>query len=178
MLPFPDLKRRNKGEDERIEPKCHGPAAEDLTGRRFGRLIAVSRAASWKNGARWECVCTCGNTVTVRAASLKSGKTRSCGCLARSLARERCRLMGRARKGLRNAGAGRPHIDIRGQRFGRWTVIGLGRKHKSRVNWLCLCDCGTRRQVNGTELRRGRSKSCGCLSRELSRDRMIAKNNA
>jgi Holliday junction resolvasome RuvABC endonuclease subunit len=54
-----------------------------LTGRRFGRLLVIERAASdrWGN-ARWRCLCACGDDLIARGASLRDGSTRSCGCLA------------------------------------------------------------------------------------------------
>jgi hypothetical protein len=54
----------------------------DLTSKTFGRLTVLSRVkAPPPNGARWECLCICGKYTTVRADELKSGNTRSCGCL-------------------------------------------------------------------------------------------------
>lgn len=53
--------------------------------------------------------------------------------------------------------------DISGQKFGRLTVIKRLGVDKSRsVVWLCKCDCGNYIEVKGTELRRGRTTSCGC----------------
>lgn len=48
-------------------------------------------------------------------------------------------------------------------RFGKWTVISESDpgKHGDLV-CLCECDCGTRRTVRVSHLRRGTSKSCGC----------------
>src|SRR5262245_4672429 len=68
-------------------------------------------------------------------------------------------------------------IDLTGKRFGRWKVLaihpqryrwGIGRRgvwHCVAL-WHCRCDCGTERIVHGNSLRRGWSKSCGCLRRE------------
>lgn len=54
----------------------------DLTGKKFNRLTVIKRAENSRdNKAQWECVCTCGNITTVRATCLKSGSTKSCGCL-------------------------------------------------------------------------------------------------
>lgn len=63
--------------------------------------------------------------------------------------------------------------DITGQTFGRLKVIApIGRKNGG-INWLCFCECGTECEVVLGHLINGRSKSCGCLSRELARDRLI-----
>lgn len=64
-------------------------------------------------------------------------------------------------------------IDITGQRFGRLTVMEKIPSNKStNARWLCKCDCGNTTEVLGTTLRRGESKSCGCLRAELSRKQL------
>lgn len=60
------------------------PASLNLAGQRFGRLTAISPVPNYKHLHRgWECLCDCGNTVTVRVQQLRAGKTQSCGCLRR-----------------------------------------------------------------------------------------------
>ncbi len=55
----------------------------DLTGRQFGRLCAVQRVENTKTGnSAWLCRCECGREKTIRASSLRSGNTKSCGCLS------------------------------------------------------------------------------------------------
>lgn len=55
-------------------------------GDRFGRLTAVRQCGKnkWRDQL-WECACDCGATKVVAAGKLKSGHTRSCGCLARDV---------------------------------------------------------------------------------------------
>ncbi len=63
-----------------------GRHAIDLTDQTFGRLTAKERVRckpSPKDGARWRCVCRCGNEIVTKAGHLRSGTTRSCGCLRR-----------------------------------------------------------------------------------------------
>lgn len=61
-------------------------------------------------------------------------------------------------------------IDLTGKHFGKLTVIKkeyfIPEKHKGWY-WLCKCDCGNDCVKKGEDLRRGRIKSCGCLSRML-----------
>lgn len=64
----------------------------DLTGRRFGRLTVIRRNGTAVRGIKtmikaptWECLCDCGNIVTVVGAELRSGDTVSCGCIHRAL---------------------------------------------------------------------------------------------
>ncbi len=53
----------------------------DLTGQRFRRLVVVHREGHNRWGSiKWLCQCDCGNTSVVRADSLKTGNTSSCGC--------------------------------------------------------------------------------------------------
>lgn len=62
-------------------------ARYDLTGQRFGRLLVVSYIASTSGNSRWECICDCGARFKVRGSSLRSGYTRSCGCLRAEVSR-------------------------------------------------------------------------------------------
>ena len=58
-------------------------------------------------------------------------------------------------------------IDLVGQKFGRWTVIRKTEQRQSKsIMWECRCDCGTVRVVNGANLRRGLTVSCGCYNSE------------
>jgi hypothetical protein len=63
--------------------------------------------------------------------------------------------------------------DISGTVFGRLTVLSRSTEsHKhGQAHWVCRCSCGTKTTVAGDMLRRGRSKSCGCLRAEMSADR-------
>lgn len=60
---------------------------EDLSGQRFGRLTVVYQTDDYvdpqgRHKARWYCLCDCGNYISVNADLLKSGNTKSCGCLS------------------------------------------------------------------------------------------------
>ena len=64
-------------------------------------------------------------------------------------------------------------INLTSQRFGRLIVsefAGYDRKGHA-FWWKCCCDCGNICKVRGQSLRRGETKSCGCLSAELSSTR-------
>lgn len=55
--------------------------ADDLAGKRFGKLTVVKRGKRSNNREqKWVCKCDCGNVTEVRASSLKEGHTASCGC--------------------------------------------------------------------------------------------------
>lgn len=63
--------------------------------------------------------------------------------------------------------------SLRGQKFGRLTIIGFEKIPKTWGgtttyfwNWICQCDCGTIVSVNPQVVKRGQSQSCGCLKLE------------
>lgn len=58
-------------------------------------------------------------------------------------------------------------IDLTGQRFGRWTAIE--RISGKATRYLCRCDCGNEKTVDGNSLKAGGSLSCGCLRNERVR---------
>lgn len=61
-------------------------------------------------------------------------------------------------------------IDLTGQQFGRLTVISFaGTDKNGKALWKCICDCGTEKVITANSLRRGATKSCGCLNRECGK---------
>lgn len=63
---------------------------EDLTGRRFGRLVVLNREKNDKHGkTRWRCKCDCGTIKTIGRRELIRGDTKSCGCYWRERTIER-----------------------------------------------------------------------------------------
>lgn len=127
----------------------------DITGQRFGRLVALSVDHKQKdnNGNYsyyWLCKCDCGNESVVQADVLRRGDVKSCGCLQ---AEESAK---RAKERL---------IDITGKRYGLLTVIERVELDESGFGfgkWKCKCDCGNYKLVDGYYLRRGMISSCGC----------------
>ena len=58
-------------------------------------------------------------------------------------------------------------IDLTGQHFGRLTAMPpTSRRMGGSVMWMCLCDCGNITTVSSPGLRRGLTRSCGCLNEE------------
>lgn len=54
----------------------------NLLGKRFGRLLVIADAGNdEQQRSTWKCLCDCGNDKIIKAGSLRSGLTRSCGCL-------------------------------------------------------------------------------------------------
>ena len=69
-------------------------------------------------------------------------------------------------------------IDMTGRRFGRLTVIGRAKNITPYENkhawWKCRCDCGEEVEISGMSLRRGGTRSCGCLRKENGRRQIKA----
>jgi hypothetical protein len=67
----------------------------DLTGRRFGMLTVIERAGTYispgdlKKEPTWRCRCDCGKESIAYACNLRSGGTRSCGCLRKQNRRKK-----------------------------------------------------------------------------------------
>jgi hypothetical protein len=80
------------------------PAVKDITDQRFGRLVAlmpVGRNADRK--VLWQCRCDCGNESIVAGKRLRSGNTRSCGCLQREAVHCHNFIHGQAQSGNRTS---------------------------------------------------------------------------
>ena len=123
----------------------------DLTKQRFGSLVAIDYAGNNKcRGAMWNCQCDCGKLVVVRSASLRSGRTRSCGCGVVSASRSRVN-------------------SLEGKDFGRLRVIRRAyRSNNKHTYWECLCSCGEVAVVRADALLEGKTLSCGCFNSDKS----------
>jgi len=108
--------------------KAGGYQHNDLTSQMFGRLRALNPLKERRHGGfQWLCLCECGNEVVVRARDLRSGATRSCGCLQR----ESAKAMGTA-----NGEAKRTH----GHTVGHDTVSGVSRTYTTLGSMKQRCN--------------------------------------
>lgn len=53
----------------------------NISGMKFGRLTAIKLTKPKKKATQWICRCECGTEKSISLTSLKSGETKSCGCL-------------------------------------------------------------------------------------------------
>lgn len=111
---------------------------EDLTGKRFGKLVALCYVFSKNRKAYWKCKCDCGTEKIISSNVLK--RISSCGC---------ARIK-----------------DIKGKRFGKLIAHEYLYTKNTNAYWKCLCDCGNTYIVNHKSLVSGNTKSCGCLSKD------------
>lgn len=72
----------------------------------------------------------------------------------------------------------RLHIDLVGQKYNKLTVVEKVPSNppkQIKIKWLCKCDCGNEVVVRGDHLRRGHTRSCGCLILEINKKRKGVK---
>lgn len=73
---------------------CLGrPQLKELVGKRFGKLTVTGYAGKHAGMHRWNCLCDCGNETTVGQTPLQNGKTKSCGCIKRTVYKENLKLV-------------------------------------------------------------------------------------
>lgn len=125
----------------------------NLTDRTFGMLTVVKRVDDVKKGRpMWLCDCECGNTAIISStALLKANGTQSCGCLRHK--------------------SPPTLIDLTGQTFDLLTVISKDTPTTDgKARWICECECGNIVSVSSDSLRNRKTKSCGCLKKEMKHD--------
>lgn len=61
-------------------------------------------------------------------------------------------------------------INLTGQRFDRLVALRRVGAYRSRSLWLCKCDCGNETVVTVSNLRNGKTRSCGCLVADATRE--------
>ena len=118
-------------------------------GQTFGRLSFLGVSDQRGPGGRqmWRMACACGSAVVLAANKVKTGNTKSCGCL-------------------------RSAPDLSGLRFGVLAVLGdAARGADGRHRVRCRCDCGAEVVVAPSDLRksRGATVSCGCFRATFGR---------
>lgn len=59
-------------------------------------------------------------------------------------------------------------LDIKGDKYGKLTVIDFSHRNSRHLYWKCLCDCGKETMQCTTNLRQGKVVSCGCYRNELA----------
>lgn len=103
----------------------------------------ISRAPDKNGKIQWNCLCKNCNEYCIKNSD-KIKKDKSCGC-------------------KKNA-----FENLTGKTFGYWQVLEdtqTKAKDGDKI-WKCQCQCGTIKNVRGSSLKRGTSKSCGCFKKE------------
>ena len=127
------------------------PGQRDLTGQRFGKLVCIEQTEkrSYRGTVVWRCHCDCGNECFAPSKQLLSGYKKSCGCLSHP-----------------------PLKEFVGKRFGQLTVIEYAGKRAGMHRWKCICNCGNETIVDQTLLQIGKTKSCGCIQKDIYKENL------
>ena len=136
---------------------------DDLTGKQFG----LWKVISYDGNSKWLCECQCENKTRkiIAGRDLKSGGTKSCGCLRTKSGKPYGHKDNNNNKGYVLGS----HLkeDLTDRMFGNWHVL----KYVGNYKWLCECQCEkhTRREISRYDLIKGKSTNCGCKrSKDLS----------
>ena len=138
------------------------PKYIDLTNKIFGRwtVLEHDEKLSRPREHRWICQCSCENKTikSVLGRSLRNGTSTSCGCITK----ENILKL--------NAQSKRKNTEnLIGKTFGKTTVISkVESAIDGRAQYLCYCNCGNYHVSPAVNLRKGKTKSCGCFSKEQS----------
>lgn len=109
---------------------------KDMKGLVFNRLIVIGRDLTKpKTYVYWNCKCSCGNTKSVRADSLRGGFIQSCGCFGKEMRAEA------------NTKHGMTQIGIKDSSYTAWSNMKsrcLNEKHPEYPNYggrnITICD--------------------------------------
>lgn len=129
----------------------------DLTGEKYGRLTVIKEVNNQdiRNDRLWLCKCDCGNETVARMNQLRTGKTKSCGCLHKQRISET------------------NSKNLEGKKYGYLTVIkrisDIGEGSKG-VIWECKCKCGNITKAVTEHLLSGAIVSCGCRRKEIGKE--------
>lgn len=138
------------------------PQVQNLTNIVYGKLTAKTFVEVDKHhSAVWICVCSCGKELQVSANHLKTGNTKSCGCLQVETIRSinSCKRI------------------PKGKRFGKLIILGLHSisKDTKLASYSCVCDCGKYIVRLGHSMQQGLVKSCGCKYSDAQNVMRIAR---
>ena len=137
-----------------------------IAGDKFGRLEVIERTNNRNNSDSilYKCKCRCGNIVEVTGSNLKSGNTKSCGCLRREIIQDSVNINSKKL------------ID---KKFNKLTILDVceRRDYKGGLIYKCICDCGNICFIPINSLKDNNVKSCGCLKKikfsKLDKDNCI-----
>jgi len=114
----------------------------NLIGQKFGKITVLSRNKKSRAGYSWLCQCECGNKKNIATSILINNQVKSCGCMKKK-------------------------PDLIGQEFGSGIVIAESSREENNKTygkwWKLKCKCGKEYCAETWCLKRGDTKSCGCL---------------
>lgn len=119
---------------------------QNMVGQKFNNLTVIGFQKDKHGRNRYLCQCECGNMVLANKAELISGRKKSCGCLRVNPIEKYSYLIG--------------------QKINKWTVLEIKNDRKC-CDAVCVCECGTIKEVNVYNLINNKTKDCGCGRKQM-----------
>ena len=143
-----------------------GRKAVDISGQRFGNLVAIERSDIIDNNGRalWKCRCDCGKEIIAPGSVLRRGLKTNCGGKDDKIRNEKEQFV-----------KGKNVKDLTGKRFDKLTVLRLDKVENKTSYWIVKCDCGNIKSIRGDTLKVIRS--CGCIKKEQDIINLNIKNH-
>lgn len=120
---------------------------DNMIGEKFGKWLVKERVPNIKNYITYKVICECGVVKNIDKYTLKSGKSKSCGC-------------------------GR-FSDLTGKNIGNLKVLKkILKDNNSIIYWNCICNCGKEKILSHNYLiknKKNKEKSCGCLRKDFKK---------
>lgn len=121
-------------------------------GQVYGGIKVLEYSHQTNKRFFYKCLCHCGKTKIMDLYSIRSGMTRSCGCLKKGPREHLKKTSDKSEKKNK-------HI---GQVFNGIKILEFSHRSKYRVFYKCLCHCGKTKVMDLYAVRCGATKSCGC----------------
>ena len=121
---------------------------DKMINKKFNYLTVVEYIGNINHRKFYKCICDCGKETKASGTKLRNNKTKSCGCLLRDIHES-------------------SSSNWVGKKFNRLTILKSYNKEKYKDReFLCVCDCGNKKITTIASLKKGSTKSCGCLRKE------------
>lgn len=137
---------------------------KNLTGLTIGNVTVLELLTERiNNNLAYKCQCICGKIIIKQNVRLLAKAfSGHCGCKRNE----------NIIKGVLKL----KQENLTGKQFGKLTVLNLSEPIKGKTIWKCKCECGSIIDVRANSLKRGNTKSCNCLQKEIHLKR-ITKHN-
>ena len=144
---------------------------KDLTGYTTPEgVVVLQRVENKGTKPRWLCKCFCGKEFITRSDALKSGHTKSCGCLQKQKAKQQITQYNKSLA-----------LDLTNKKFGKLLALyPTDKRSGTSVIWKCKCDCGNICEVSASHLtEHNGTQSCGCIQSlgEAKIKKILDENN-
>lgn len=123
----------------------------DMTNLKVGNLTVIKSVGKKDRKQLWLCQCDCGNITEVKGTSLRSKHpTLSCGCKSKKY-----------------------FVNLENQQFNNLYIRKhLGKDNSNNNIYDCDCNCGNNIIAQGSDIKTGKIKSCGCLKYDSSQQKV------